>query len=464
MKGLLSLFAILFITFSAYSQDIIGKWNGALKIQSTQLRLVFNIEKSGEGYKSTMDSPDQGATGIPCDETTFADNVLKIKINSIGASYEGVFRNDSIIGAFTQMGMKFSLDFSREEVEKQELKRPQEPKPPFPYYTEEVKFENKKDGNTLAGILTLPSKKGKYPVVVLISGSGPQNRDEELFGHKPFLVIADYLTRNGIGVLRYDDRGTAESTGDFNKATTFDLSNDAESAVEYLLTRKEVNKKKIGLMGHSEGGIIAPIVAARNKKVSFIVLLAGTGVRGDELLLMQQRAIAKASGAPESAVLENEKLNKPLFKQIINATDTVSLRTDLTEILKKSLDSNPMLKAQLTAEQMEQMVKETVNRLMSPWILYFIKHDPYPVLKKVKCPTLVLNGSNDLQVPAHENLFAIRKAFAESGNKKLTAIELEGLNHLFQESKTGLPAEYGEIEQTFSPKALKEILKWIKKQ
>ena len=310
----------------------------------------------------------------------------------------------------------------------------------------------------------MPSENGEYPVVVLISGSGPQNRDEELMGHKPFLVIADYLTRNGIGVLRYDDRGTAQSTGDFNKATTLDLANDAESAVSYLLGRKEVDKTKIGLMGHSEGGIIAPIVAARNENVSFIVLLAGTGVRGDQLLLMQQRAISKASGLPETMFLENEKMNISLYEHIINTSDTINLRAELTEIMENSFSNSTVLTAQMTTEQKDGLVKVTVNQLVSPWMYYFIKYDPYPMLKKVKCSTLALNGTNDLQVPANENLTAIKKAFAESGNNNLTVIELEGLNHLFQESKTGLPTEYGEIEQTFSPKALEEILKWIKER
>lgn len=462
MKRLLILSLAFFFAFSAFAQDITGKWNGALKVSGTQLRLVFNIEKNGEIFKSTMDSPDQGAKGIPCDETSFENNVLKIKISSIGAGYEGTLQGDSISGTFTQMGMKMPLNFSRAEIKKAELKRPQEPKPPYPYYSEEVKFLNKKDGNTLAGTLTLPSKNGKSPVVVLISGSGPQDRNEELMGHKPFLVIADYLTRNGIGVLRYDDRGTAQSTGDFSKATTLDLSNDAEAAVEYLMSRTDVNKKKIGLMGHSEGGVIAPMVAARNKNVSHIVLLAGTGVRGDKLLLMQQRAISLASGVPEAAILENQKLNADLYEKIINSTDTTGLRNELVQTLAKSINENAALKSALSAEQIDEMTTMTVHQLMSPWMLFFIKHDPYPVLKQVKCPTLALNGSLDLQVPAKENLTAIQKAFNESGNKKLTTVELEGLNHLFQESKTGIPAEYAEIEQTFSPKALDVILEWLK--
>lgn len=461
MKRLLILSLTFFFIFSTFSQDITGKWNGALKVSVAQLRLVFNIEKNGEILKSTMDSPDQGAKGIPCDDTSFENSVLKIKISSIGADYEGTLQGDSISGTFTQMGMKVPLNFSRAEIKKAELKRPQEPKPPYPYYSEEVNFLNKKDGNTLAGTLTLPSKNGKFPVVVLISGSGPQDRNEELMGHKPFLVIADYLTRNGIGVLRYDDRGTAQSTGDFSKATTLDLSNDAEATVEYLMSRADVNKKKIGLMGHSEGGVIAPMVAARNRNVAYIVLLAGTGVRGDKLLLMQQEAIAEASGVSEEARRANRLMSAELFHTILNSPDTTNLRSNLIRIMKANLKENPALSENLTADQVESINAQTVNQLLSPWMRYFISYDPVPALKKIKCPVLALNGSSDLQVPAVRNLAAITEAFLPNRLKKLTTINLPGLNHLFQESKTGLPSEYGAIEQTFSPKALAEILKWL---
>lgn len=464
MKKIILFLLAGFISLSAFAQNITGQWNGALKVQGMQLRLVFHVEKTADGFSAKMDSPDQGAKGISCNETTFADNKLTIKITSLGASYEGTLQGDSIQGTFTQMGMKLPLNLKRAEIKKVELKRPQEPKPPFSYYREEVKFLNEEAGVTLAGTLTLPDKKGKFPVVVLISGSGPQDRNEELMGHKPFLVIADYLTRNGIGVLRYDDRGTAQSTGEFGTATTFDFADDAEAAVEFLLKRKDINKKKIGLMGHSEGGVIAPIVASRNKKVTNIVLLAGTGVRGDKLLLMQQRAISLASGIPETAIAENEKLNKSLFEEIINSADTLGLKTRLSTVLEKSINENASLKAALSPEQQIDLVKNTAEQLLTPWMYEFIKYDPFPALKNVKCPTLALNGSNDLQVPARENLAAIEKAFRESGNKKLTTIELPGLNHLFQESETGLPTDYASIEQTFSPKALEEILKWLKKQ
>lgn len=453
------------ISFSAIAQNITGSWNGLLKVQGMQLRLVINIQQAENGYKATMDSPDQGAKGIPVDLVTFTNDTLKFEVKMIGVTYNGVLGSDNVIkGTFTQMGMSLPLDLTTTKIEKEKVVRPQEPKKPYPYYTEEVKFINSIDGDTLAGTLTLPAKKGKYPVVVLISGSGAQNRDEELMGHKPFLVIADFLTRNGIGVLRYDDRGTAQSTGDFQKATSVDLANDAEAAVSYLLTRKEINKKKIGLMGHSEGGIIAPMVAARNKKVAFIVMLAGPGMRGKELLILQSDAIAKASGVPDEQRIANKNMNAEMYHVILNSTDTVNLRSNLTRTMKGNLKENPKLMEGATEEQINATVNQTVNLLVSPWMQFFIKYDPVPMLKKVQCPVLALNGSKDLQVPPFENLALICKTFTESGNKKLTAIELPGLNHLFQECTTGLPAEYATIEQTFSPKALDEILKFIRQQ
>ncbi|HPT43483.1 MAG TPA: CocE/NonD family hydrolase, partial [Paludibacteraceae bacterium] len=270
-KQIVFIFA-LFVSAVLFSQSPEGSWNGLLKVQGQQIRLVINIQQAENGYKATMDSPDQGAKGIPVDLVTFTNDTLKFEVKMIGVTYTGVLGEDKVIkGTFAQMGMSLPLDLTTTKIEKEKVLRPQEPKAPFPYLSEDVKFINSIDGDTLAGTLTMPKKEGKYPVVVLISGSGAQNRDEELMGHKPFLVIADFLTRNGIAVLRYDDRGTAQSTGDFQKANSTGLANDAEAAVSYLLTRKEINKKKIGLAGHSEGGIIAPMVAARNRKVAFIV-------------------------------------------------------------------------------------------------------------------------------------------------------------------------------------------------
>ena len=444
-------------------QDIAGQWNGILKVQGIQLRLVFHIDKTDLGYTATMDSPDQGVNGIPVTTVSFEQANITLIIPSAKIEYDGVLGEDnSIVGTFRQAGQSFPLNLSKEIVEKEKLVRPQEPIKPYPYYEEEITFRNEKAGIDLAGTLTLPRKDGVYPVVILISGSGPQNRDEELLGHKPFLVLSDHLTRNGIAVLRYDDRGTAASKGDFAKATTVDFSNDAKAAVDYLLKRKEINHKQIGLIGHSEGGIVAPIVAANSKDVAFIVLMAGTGIPGDQLLLLQQELIGSASGVSEEELLKNKLFNRGAFDMVIHSTDDDQLKKDLTEYIKKGFAEHPEEILQgMTAEENAAM---HANQLVSPWMQYFIKYNPALILEKVKCPVLAINGEKDLQVPPKENLGPIAAALKKGGNKKVTIIELPGLNHLFQECTTGSPDEYAVIEQTMSPVAMAEILKWIQEQ
>lgn len=264
------------------AQDIAGQWNGVFEMQGVRLRLVFNIDKEGDAYKATMDSPDQGAKGVPVTSVRFVKPSLKIEINNIEFSYVGTQKNDTLIeGSFAQGAMSFPLNLVKKKME---MRRPQEPKPPFDYKSEDVKIQNEKAGITLAGTLTYPESGSKYPAVVLISGSGPQNRDEEVMGHKPFAVLADYLTSQGIAVLRYDDRGVGQSQGDFALGTTADFASDALAAFAYLRTRTEINHKKVGLLGHSEGGTITFMVAAGNKDIAFIVSLAGKAMRGATLL------------------------------------------------------------------------------------------------------------------------------------------------------------------------------------
>lgn len=452
------------ISLTIFGQDITGQWNGELKVQGTQLRLVFNITNTGSGFSSTMDSPDQGAKDIPTTTTSFENSILKITIANAKIEYEGTLgENNIIVGTFKQGGQSFQMNLSKEIIEKEKLVRPQEPIKPYSYYSEDITFENKKAGINLAGTLTLPKKEGVFPAVILISGSGPQNRDEELLGHKPFLVLSDFLTKNGIAVLRYDDRGTALSKGDFKTATSLDFATDVEAGIDYLKTRKEINKKKIGLIGHSEGGIIAPMVASKSKDVAFIILLAGTGIQGDQLLLLQQKLIGKVSGVSDEDLQKNESTNRKAFDIVNKSNSLEQLNTDLTNYIKQTLKDNP------NAEKPEGMsdddfVKLQVNQIANPWMQYFIKYNPVPTLEKVKCPVLALNGEKDLQVPPKENLEAIKKALTKGGNKKVTTKELPNLNHLFQECKTGSPDEYATIEQTFSPIAMTEILKWIQAQ
>ncbi len=453
-----------FISLAVAGQDITGQWNGLLKVQGTQLRVVFHVSQADNGYSATMDSPDQGATDIPVTSTSFEDSTLNLVVANAGIEYEGVLGKDNVIvGDFKQGGQSFPMNLSREVFEKEKLVRPQEPTKPYAYYSEDVTFENKKAGVVLVGTLTLPKKEGIFPAVVLISGSGPQNRDEELLGHKPFLVLSDYLTQNGIAVLRFDDRGTAASSGDFSTATSEDFATDVESGVKYLQTRKEINNKEIGLIGHSEGGIIAPMVASRSKDIAFIVLLAGTGIPGDSLLLLQQGLIGKASGASEEDLQKVRKINRGAFNIISRSTNQEQLKTQLTNYIRQSLKDHADTEIPKGINE-EDFIKLQVDQLTSPWMRFFIRYNPAPTLEKVTCPVLAINGEKDLQVPPKEDLEAIRNALAKGGNKNVTIKELPNLNHLFQESKTGSPSEYAAIEQTLSPTALTEILKWIQTQ
>lgn len=343
------------------------------------------------------------------------------------------------------------------------LKRPQEPLKPYSYYSENIIFENKQAGINLAGTLTLPQKKGVYPAVILISGSGPQDRNEELAEHKPFLVLSDYLTRNGIAVLRYDDRGTAFSEGDFNSATSLDLATDVESAVAYLKKRKEIDKKNIGLIGHSEGGLLAPLVAVESKDVAFILMLAGPGIPGDKILLLQQQLIAEASGVSKEEIKATKRINKEIFKIVKKSSDIEQLKNDLRNHLEKFLAQNPKLKKPYGMTD-DEFINLQIKTYTTPWMQYFINYNPASTLKKVKIPVLALNGEKDLQITPKENLSAIKKALQIAKNKNVTVKELPSLNHLFQEADTGAPQEYQLIEQTYSPTALTAILNWLNLQ
>lgn len=461
MKTFTTTLTAILLSTLLFAQDITGSWQGALNIKGTSLRVVFNIKKTDQGYTSTMDSPDQGATGIPVTTTSFKHPDLTLTIANAGIQYTGkLIANNQLTGNFKQAGQAFPLNLSKAASTPKENNRPQHPKAPFPYLSKEVTFENTRDGITLAGTYTHPKEAGSYPAVVLISGSGPQDRNEEIYGHKPFLVLADYLTKNGIAVLRFDDRGTGKSTGKFKGATTIDFARDVEAAVQFLQGRKEVNSSKIGLIGHSEGGMIAPLVAAKSRDIGFIVLLSGPGVPGSQILLAQQKLIAKASGVDAQKIERTYQLNKKAFDIISENKDTEEIKRLLTSHLNKELTDADVPK-QLTKED---FIKKSVQQTTAPWMLNFIQHDPAQTLKRVKCPVLALNGSKDLQVPAKENLVAIEKALKTGGNNGITVKELPNLNHLFQECKTGVPSEYGQIQQTFSPKALNEINLWILSQ
>ena len=451
MKKILTFLLVLLSTQLLLSQKFEGKWLGTLTFSGTQLRLIFNISKTENGYSSTLDSPDQGATGIPVTQTTITNSVLHLEIPAAKLSYTGELKNDTIIGTFKQNGKEFEMNLSKSIIESTELKRPQEPKAPYDYYSEEVTFENKKENVLLSGTLTLPKKEGNYPVVILISGSGPQNRNEELFGHKPFLVLSDYLTKNGIAVLRYDDRGVGKSTGNFTNATSADFATDVNSAIEFLKTRKDIIVSKIGLVGHSEGGLIAPMVASKNKDINFIVLLAAPGLRGAQVLLLQKEKIERTMGIPETAIEEGQRIFSELYKMIYKKEKAENLKT--------------YLKSQLNTKSKDaEEVDAIIDQLDSKWMRFYVNYDPYNAINETKCAVLALNGENDLQVPYKENLDKIQNTLQKSRNNNFKIKSYPKLNHLFQTSTTGSLSEYITIEETFSPNVLQDISDWILKQ
>ena len=437
----------------AKASDIDGAWMGTLDLGAVKLRVVFHIVNTEDGLVATLDSPDQGQKGLPTTSVARDGANLKIEARAIGGVYEGKIAADlsSIDGAFTQMGASHPLLLKRVKDQAElELKRPQNPAKPYPYREEEVSYENKGQNVTLAATLTIPEGKGPFLAVLLITGSGPQDRDESLMGHKPFLVLSDYLTRHGIAVLRADDRGTGKSSGNFATATTADFATDAEAGVAYLKTRSEVDPHKIGLIGHSEGGVVAPMVAARNKDVSFIVLMAGTGVPGDQVLEAQGKAIDVASGKDANEAALNATKEKQMLQLVENEKDPAVLESKLKQRMSGAIP--------------DAQIGMAIEKITSPWMRYFLTYDPATALRKVTCPVLAINGSLDKQVLPDQNLPAIRKALEQSGNKHIEIDELAGLNHLFQTAKTGAPSEYAEIEETIAPAALEKVSSWILKQ
>jgi alpha/beta superfamily hydrolase len=463
MKKNVIILLVVLNSMISFSQSINGKWNGILEAGGAKLTLAFNIDGGNAKYTATMDSPDQGAMGIPCDSASFDGKNLTLVISKMKITYTGILEKkaNEMAGTFSQSGHEFPLTLSKNKVEKKPLNRPQTPKEPFPYYSEDVTFQNVKDTVTLAGTLTLPDTKGTYPVVIMITGSGPQDRNEEIFEHKPFMVIADYLTKKGIGVLRFDDRGIGKSTGNFKKGTSADFANDVIAAVNYLKTRKEVQKKKIGLIGHSEGGMIAPMVATNCKDIAFIVLMAGPGISIDKLLILQSEKAAQLGGLDTATIKMNSQLQAGMYK-IIKSNSEKDLHPELERYLKTEFAKLPATMKPSTDEELDKIIQSQIKTVTSPWFEYFVRFEPQNYLSEVTCPVLALNGSLDSQVPSKENLAGIENALKKGKNKSYKTVELPGLNHLFQEAGTGAFEEYSKIEQTISPKLLDEMYSWIK--
>jgi len=445
---------------------IVGKeqiWEGKLALNAgIGLRFVLHVAKTEDGGTvAKLDSLDEGLKGLKLSSVILDKSQLSFDLKMSAARYEGKLNADGTeaAGHFLQGGAKLPLSFKKTD-KVSEVRRPQTPKPPFPYTVTELTYRNDAAGTTLAGTLSAPNGAGPFPAVILISGSGAQDRDETIFQHKPFLVLADALTRRGVAVLRVDDRGVGGSTGSVSKSTSEDFAGDVLAGIALLKSRPEIDARKIGLIGHSEGGLIAPLVAARSSDVAFIVLMAGTGLPGDEILLLQGQLIAKVMGADEKGLEKQRNLQTSLFKIMKTETDPKKAAAGLRQALKSSLTEAEQKKA----GDIDKIIDAELKKVESPWFRFFLTFDPRPTLAKVHCPVLALNGEKDLQVPPKENLGEIEKALKQAGNTHVTTKELSGLNHLFQTCKTGSVAEYGVIEETIAPSALKAIGDWVEEQ
>jgi uncharacterized protein len=459
------LLSTLLFTNSLNSQNIKkinlpGSWLGKITAGEVDLRVIFNFSIVGnDSLVVTLDSPDQGARNIKLGKVTKSGDSIKIVAPALLARYKGIIMNDTIIEGIWKQGVntvvlnltKLRIPFT--------INRPQEPKPPFPYTYEDVTFTNDKFNIKLAGNLTLPAGKGPFRAVIMITGSGAQNRNEELMGHKPFLVIADYLSRNHIAVLRYDDRGVGGSEGNYAESTSADLATDAEAAFNFLKNNPQIDPEKIGFIGHSEGGLIAPMVASTNHDIGFIVSLAGPGVTGEKLIIRQSGDIRRASGEKESTIKESAETSEKAFAILKKEKDNKKAEAQILDLFRKIEEKKKMSKED--TEKSVNEIKLSFGANSYTWFRYFIMTDPSVYWKKVKCPVLALNGEKDLQVAADINLPAIEKALQKSDNRSVKIVKLPGLNHLFQHCKTGLPGEYSTIDETFSPEALKIIAEWI---
>jgi len=438
----------------AKPSDIDSDWLGTLDTGMGKLRLVLHITNTDQGLTATMDSLDQGANGIPVTSVVRNGASLKFDMQGIGGAYDGTISADlaSFSGTWTQLGKSWPLEFKhvKNAAELAPRARPQNPVKPYPYKEDEVTYKNAKADIQLAATITIPPGKGPFPAVLLMSGSGPHDRDESLMGHKPFLVLADHLTRAGIVVLRADKRGCGRSGGNYAAAVMADFASDGDAGVAYLKTRPEVDPGRIGLIGHSEGGIEAPMAAVNNRDVAFVVMMAGTGVRGDQILTAQQRLIEQSIGKTPAEIEKDAVTQREIFAILGKDEDESAGEKELRAVLAGSVP--------------DAQIGMQIKVLTSPWFRDFVKYDPAHTLNKLVCPVLAINGEKDLQVPPDQNLPAIRKALEAAGNKNFEVIEFHGLNHLFQTAKTGSIAEYAEIEETMSPAVMEKISSWVLKQ
>jgi uncharacterized protein len=472
MKKLFVLSVILSLCYFAKSQSITGNWEGTLTVQNTELPIIFHIKKdSTDKLTATFDSPKQQAYNLPCNDVMITGDSVILVMKMINGKYTGLLSADKkmLTGNWSQGGASFPLIMKKtsDVATAKEIKRPQTPKPPFNYHTEDVSYSNADGSIQFGGTFTRPLDKvlKKYPAVLLITGSGRQDRDETIFDHKSFAVIADHLTQQGIAVLRVDDRGVGKTTGSFATSTSADFAKDVEAGIDYLKTLPNVDAANIGLIGHSEGGMIAPMVASKRKDVKFIVLLAGPGVPIIDLMEKQSVEVMIAGGISKEQSDQYKPLYKSLMTAIMNEQDTAISLKKATEIFTEWQNKTSKEVVQkitnVTDEKTQaNFIADFVNGIKSPWFSYFIRFNPAEYLSKTHCAVLALNGEKDLQVDAKQNLAAIKSNLPKTTNA--TIKEMPGLNHLFQHCKACSVQEYAELEETFAPEVLEIMAQWIK--
>jgi uncharacterized protein len=446
---------------AAGAERAIGTWQAVLVAGTARIRLTFVVGRDVTGgLRGTMRSPDQGDVEAPAIVAVRGDT-LSFTIAASHITYSGVMTasGDSVRGTFVQ-GASVPLSFGRSTGgaagATAPVARPQDPKPPYPYRTEEVAVPSE-GGVQLAGTVVMPEGQGPFPAVVFVTGSGPQDRDETLLGHRPFRVIADYLARHGIASLRYDDRGFAKSTGIFETATSADFANDAEAALHFLQHVPGIARDRVGIIGHSEGGLIGPMIAARTRDVAFLVLMAGPGMPGDSLSLLQLRRLLSPSGVATAELDARIDNNRRILHAISSARDSADAVARLMAVTQEILAAMPEDQRPAAASRFDQ----SRPQLLGPWMRYFLRYDSRTALRNVHVPVLALGGTLDLQVPASENLSGIDAALKAAGNKDYRVVELPNLNHLFQTAATGAPSEYATIEETVAPAVLDLIASWI---
>lgn len=436
-----------------------GVWEGRI---GSVLRCRIHLRTSPTGREAFFDSPDQGATDLPLALVHLSDDSITVDLVAAGARFRGRFADGgrALRGTWSQGGQDAPLELTRLDAPPDDS-RPQEPKPPYPYDVNEVTFAGSASGVTLSGTLTRPRGDARVPAVVLVTGSGPQDRDSQISGHKSFKLMADRFTRAGIAVLRYDERGIGRSTGQYAAALTVDFAADAAAAVAFLRTRPDIDGARIAVLGHSEGGIVAPWVAARDPKLAAIVSLAGPTIRGDRLLESQSVALMRAAGRDSAGQERTMRFNREVWRHVFEDTpvDTAAARVERsTRAFVLGLPASDL--AQLGDAQ--AFIQSTRAQVTNPWFRAFVRHDPGPDLARVRVPMLAYFAERDLQVTPDANLPALQQHFSGARAKLLTTRRWPGLNHLFQTATTGLPAEYSLIGETLAPQMLEALTEWLR--